>query len=80
MTTTLNLGEYATLECPSCERGVRPKRVNADGSVSYTCAARNHEATHGRAENWRISKEGNLLLPNDAGRYVLSVPGQMLEA
>lgn len=68
----MKLEDYPSLACPSCSRATPPKRLNADQSVTYHCAAKNHEATHGRAETWRITKHGNFQAKTAAGHYVNS--------
>lgn len=31
------LSDYDTLECPHCDTPTKPKKVNRNGSVTYTC-------------------------------------------
>lgn len=49
---------FPALECPDCGRLTDPTRVNKDLSVRYDCPAENHEAIHGQARTWRITKFG----------------------
>lgn len=61
--------EFPALECPSCDRGTKPRSVNNDGSVTYTCEAKNHLATHGHPMTWRIAEDGSFLERTPSGRY-----------
>lgn len=51
--------DYPALECPLCERLCKPRSLNKDGSVTYSCPP-DHEK-HGNRYTWRIAKEGELL-------------------
>jgi hypothetical protein len=61
--------QFPALECPHCERMTSPRSLNRDGSVTYTCGARHHQATHGLPQTWRITADGGFLEKYE-GRYV----------
>jgi predicted transcriptional regulator len=65
----MNKADFPALECPTCERPTPPRSVNGDKSVTYSCAARNHQATHGSTQTWRITEDGTFLERSDSGRY-----------
>jgi len=60
---------FPPLACPDCDRPAPAKSVNADESVTYTCAAKNHAATHGLPVTWRITKDGAFLEKSAAGQF-----------
>jgi len=37
--------DFPPLEFPSCDRATKPRSLNGDGSVPYTCEVKNHLAT-----------------------------------
>ena len=51
--------DYPALECPLCERLCKPRSLNTDGSVTYSCPP--NPEKHGNRYTWRIAKEGELL-------------------
>ena len=62
--------DFPALACPHCERETKPRSVNRDQSVTYTCVAANHLATHGLPMTWRITREGDFVEKDQAtGRY-----------
>lgn len=50
---------YPSLECPLCGVERKPRSLNKDGSVTYTCPP-DHEH-HGSRYKWRISVDGTLI-------------------
>ncbi|MBC8737105.1 hypothetical protein F6X40_09820 [Paraburkholderia sp. UCT31] len=61
--------DFPALECPSCNKATPPRSVNQDDSVTYTCVGKNHEATHGQPETWRIAEDGTFLQRTESRRY-----------
>ncbi len=51
--------DYPALACPKCERIWKPRRVNNDGSVTYTCPP--DHVNHGNSYTWRIAEDGTLI-------------------
>jgi hypothetical protein len=64
------LADFPALACPHCDRDTPPRSVNADQSVTYTCRAANHMATHGQPETWRITRDGAILQRDEKRRFV----------
>ncbi|MEX3983807.1 hypothetical protein AB4Y45_33015 [Paraburkholderia sp. EG287A] len=65
-----NKADFPALACPHCERSTKPRSVNGDLSVTYTCVAANHLATHGLPMTWRITRDGSFVEKDQyTGRY-----------
>ena len=60
MTTQANEShrDYPSLECPLCETPRKPRSLDKDGSVTYSCAP--DHVHHGSRYTWRIAKNGEL--------------------
>lgn len=50
---------YPSLECPLCERMTKPRSLNQDGSVTYSCPP--DHVSHGNRYTWRITVDGDLV-------------------
>lgn len=51
--------DYPALECPLCDRLTKPRSLNKDGSVTYSCPA--DHVHHGNRYTWRITVDGALM-------------------
>lgn len=50
---------YPALECPLCGRERKPRSLNKDGSVTYSCPP--DHVNHGSQYTWRIAADGTLI-------------------
>lgn len=53
------VSNYPALECPMCGRERKPRSLNKDGSVTYSCAP--DHVNHGSQYTWRIAVDGTLI-------------------
>lgn len=56
---TNSKSDYPTLECPLCGVDRKPRSLNKDGSVTYSCPP--DHVHHGNQYTWRIAEDGSLL-------------------
>ncbi|KSP28924.1 hypothetical protein H2O04_22800 [Pseudomonas aeruginosa] len=57
--TTETHRDYPPLEFPLCERLTKPRSLNKDGSVTYSCPP--DHVNHGQRYTWRIAEGGELV-------------------
>lgn len=50
------LESLATIECPKCDEMCSPLKLDAEGSVHYSCSGPGHRKFH-----WRIAEDGTAL-------------------
>lgn len=53
------VGNYPALECPLCGKARKPRTLNKDRSVTYSCAP--DHVNHGSQYTWRIAADGTLI-------------------
>ena len=54
-----SIANYPALECPICGTARKPRSLNKDGSVTYSCAP--DHVNHGSRYTWRIGVDGTLI-------------------
>lgn len=54
---------YPALACPVCGTERKPRSLNKDGSVTYSCPP--DYVTHGNRLTWRIDVEGNMVVDGE---------------
>jgi len=59
MSTIETYRDFSPLECPICDRLCQPRRLNRDGSVTYSCPP--DHVKHGDRYTWRIAEDGTLI-------------------
>lgn len=50
---------YPALACPLCDTDRKPRSLNKDGSVTYSCPP--DHVHHGSRYTWRIAADGSLI-------------------
>lgn len=56
---TESKNDFPALACPICGIERKPRRLNKDGSISYSCPP--DYIHHGNRHSWRIDVDGNLV-------------------
>ena len=51
--------DYPALDCPLCGIERKPRSLNKDGSVTYSCPP--DHVHHGSRYTWRIAENGDLI-------------------
>lgn len=51
--------DYPALACPLCDTTRKPRSLNKDGSVTYSCAP--DHINHGSRYTWQIAIDGSLV-------------------
>jgi hypothetical protein len=59
MATTETKADYPALECPLCGIERKPRSLNKNGSVTYSCPP--DHVHHGNRYTWRITVTGELI-------------------